>query len=78
MAAEGAVVITATGMLGAVLLPIDIPQTPPKTLPIACESLGSTRGYITTADICYGKSNRNFTRHSHLYIYSKFNLWICL
>lgn len=55
-------------MLGAVLLPLDSPQPASKSLPVACESLGSTRGYITTADICYGKSEFVF-RYYYIHMY---------
>lgn len=57
VAAEGAIVITSTGLLGALVLPSEAPAgAPPYILQVAGESLGSTRSYIVTADICYGKS----------------------
>lgn len=68
--AEGVLVVTATGMLGAFLIPSESPyvnagaananQPPiqpqgPFTLPTVTESLGHTRNFITTADISYAK-----------------------
>lgn len=41
-------------MLAAILLPQTTSQTP---MVMATESLGPTRIFIKTADICYGKSN---------------------
>lgn len=52
--ANGALLLTTTGMLAAVILPDFTNQTQPA---VATESLGPTRHYIKTADICYGKSN---------------------
>uniref|UniRef100_A0A6M2DDA2 Mediator of RNA polymerase II transcription subunit 16 n=1 Tax=Xenopsylla cheopis TaxID=163159 RepID=A0A6M2DDA2_XENCH len=64
--AEGAIIISITGMLGALLIPSDFSQlqpstasaekAPPYLVPIACESLGPTRAHIKTVDICYGKN----------------------
>lgn len=52
--ANGALLLTTTGMLAAILLP----QFPSQGQVImATESLGPTRIHIETADICYGKSN---------------------
>lgn len=65
--ADGVVVVTATGLLGAFLIP---PETPnyaylvnnqaisqlPYTLLSTTRSLGHTRTFITAIDICYGKS----------------------
>lgn len=50
---NGALLLTATGMLAAVLLPHSTSQAP---MIVATESLASTRIHIKTADICYGKS----------------------
>lgn len=49
----GALLLTTTGMLAAILLPQPTSQT---SMIIATESLGQTRIFIKTADICYGKS----------------------
>ncbi|KAL3286485.1 hypothetical protein HHI36_000991 [Cryptolaemus montrouzieri] len=51
--ANGAIFLTSTGMLCAVLFPQAISQTP---VIMATESLAPTRIFIKTADICYGKS----------------------
>ncbi|XP_056641241.1 mediator of RNA polymerase II transcription subunit 16 [Diorhabda sublineata] len=51
--AKGALLLTTTGMLAAVLLPQPTCQTP---MIMATESLGPTRIFIKTADICYGKN----------------------
>lgn len=51
--ANGAIVLTATGMLAAIFLPQNTSQTP---MVMATESLGPTRMFIKTADISYGKS----------------------
>ncbi|XP_019881437.1 mediator of RNA polymerase II transcription subunit 16 isoform X1 [Aethina tumida] len=51
--ATGALLLTTTGMLAAVLLPQTTSQTP---MIIATESLGHTRIFVKTADICYGKN----------------------
>ncbi|CAG9855995.1 unnamed protein product [Phyllotreta striolata] len=51
--AVGALLLTATGMLAVVLLPQPTSQTP---MIVATESLGPTRIFIKTADICYGKN----------------------
>lgn len=53
--ATGALLLTTTGMLAAVLLPQTTSQTP---MIIATESLGHTRIFVKTADICYGKSKQ--------------------
>ncbi|XP_066249604.1 mediator of RNA polymerase II transcription subunit 16 [Euwallacea similis] len=50
---NGAIVLTATGMLAAILLPQNSSQTP---MVMATESLGPTRQFIKTADISYGKN----------------------
>lgn len=65
--ADGVIVITATGLLGAFLLPAEIPNYSylvnnqalpqlPYTLPSTTWSLGHTRSFITAVDISYGKS----------------------
>lgn len=51
--ATGALILTTTGMLAAILLPQSSTQSP---MIMATESLGPTRILIKTADICYGKS----------------------
>lgn len=51
-AAEGVLVVSTTGMVGAVMITRDI-QNP---VCFATESLGSTRHRITAVDLCYGKS----------------------
>lgn len=51
--ANGALLLTTTGMLAAILLPHITSQNP---LIMATESLGPTRIHVKTADICYGKS----------------------
>ncbi|KAL1502214.1 hypothetical protein ABEB36_007389 [Hypothenemus hampei] len=51
--ANGALLLTTTGMLAAILLPQNTSQTP---MVVATESLGTTRIFIKTADICYGKN----------------------
>ncbi|KAJ8963199.1 hypothetical protein NQ318_018665 [Aromia moschata] len=51
--ASGALLLTTTGMLAAILLPQYTSQTP---MLMATESLGPTRIYVKTADICYGKN----------------------
>ena len=56
-AAEGVLVVSTTGMVGAVMMTKDI-QNP---VCFATESLGSTRNRITAVDLCYGKST--FTIH---------------
>lgn len=67
VSAEGVLVITSTGLLGALVLPPDLPNfsklaaSPnPPSLPILLtpitQSLGRTRNFITVADICYSKS----------------------
>ncbi|XP_018564951.1 mediator of RNA polymerase II transcription subunit 16 [Anoplophora glabripennis] len=50
---SGALLLTTTGMLAAILLPQYTSQTP---MLLATESLGPTRIYVKTADICYGKN----------------------
>lgn len=65
--ADGVLVVTATGLLGAFLIPPDLPnlnkivsgQSPPilpQILTPVTQSLGRTRSFITIADICYSKS----------------------
>ncbi|XP_060526788.1 mediator of RNA polymerase II transcription subunit 16 isoform X2 [Cylas formicarius] len=51
--ANGALLLTTTGMLAAVLLPQNASQS---GMVITTESLGPTRIFIKTADICYGKN----------------------
>lgn len=51
-AAEGALVVSTTGMVGAVMITKDF-QNP---ICSSTESLGSTRHRITAVDLCYGKS----------------------
>ncbi|CAG9766408.1 unnamed protein product [Ceutorhynchus assimilis] len=51
--ANGALLLTTTGMLAAILLPQTTSQSP---MVMATESLGPTRIFIKTADICYGKN----------------------
>lgn len=51
--ASGALLLTTTGMLAAILLPQTTSQT---AMVMATESLGPTRIFIKTADICYGKN----------------------
>lgn len=65
--ADGVIVVTATGLLGAFIIPSEtpnysylvanqaIPQLPFSLLSTS-KSLGPTRTFINTADICYGKS----------------------
>lgn len=60
-AAEGVIVVSTTGMVGAVMITKDI-QNP---VSFATESLGSIRQRIMAVDICYGKSklrNNKFNR----------------
>lgn len=65
--AEGCLIISFTGMLGAFLIPTEPPSSPqnhtnnnynhqPYALQSVTESLGVTRNYCTAADICYGKN----------------------
>lgn len=65
--ADGVLVVTATGLLGAFLIPPDLPNlskavtslsplTLPQILIPVTQSLGRTRSFITIADICYSKS----------------------
>lgn len=64
--ADGVLVVTATGLLGAFLIPSDMPnyklalnQTAPQlpyNLPSVTRSLGHTRSFLTCADISYAKS----------------------
>nr|CAH7760450.1 unnamed protein product [Callosobruchus chinensis] len=51
--ASGALLLTTTGMLAAVLLPQPTSQAP---MIMATESLGPSRIFVKTADICYGKN----------------------
>lgn len=57
--ASGALILTSTGLLAAVIIP-NAMQSQGQQLPITpvvvTESLGPTRLFIKTADICYGKS----------------------
>lgn len=52
-AVEGCVVISTTGMVGALAIP---KEGTPHPLITSTDSLGSTRHRITAVDICYGKS----------------------
>ncbi|XP_055614106.1 mediator of RNA polymerase II transcription subunit 16 [Uranotaenia lowii] len=58
---EGVLIVTATGMLGAFIIPsesnanIQKLQEPMKLTPVT-ESLGVTRNFYTSADICYSKA----------------------
>ncbi|EFN86414.1 Mediator of RNA polymerase II transcription subunit 16 [Harpegnathos saltator] len=51
-AAEGVLVVSTTGMVGAVMITKDL-QVP---ICYSTESLGSTRHRITAVDLCYGKN----------------------
>uniref|UniRef100_A0A1Q3G3Z3 Mediator of RNA polymerase II transcription subunit 16 n=1 Tax=Culex tarsalis TaxID=7177 RepID=A0A1Q3G3Z3_CULTA len=58
---EGVLIVSATGMLGAFIIPPDsnvniMKQQETMVLTPVTESLGITRNFYTTADICYGKS----------------------
>lgn len=64
---DGVLVITATGLLGVFIIPSESMNVPSSTanqplpqlpyiLPTVTRSLGHTRNYYSTADICYGKS----------------------
>lgn len=50
---EGCLVVSATGMVGIIVLGRDLQNI---TLHSVSESLGTMRNRITSADICYGKS----------------------
>lgn len=74
--ADGVLVVTATGLLGAFLIPPDLPNlnklastlsppTLPQILTPVTQSLGRTRSFITIADICYSKSMRQKNDHSN-------------
>lgn len=56
--ADGALVITATGLLGVALFPKPcvINETGPMVANVTTDSLGATRKHVTAVDICYGKS----------------------
>lgn len=54
-AVEGCLVISTTGMVGAIAVPRE-----GSSLLTTTDSLGSTRHRITAADICYGKSTCYF------------------
>ncbi|CAD7077614.1 unnamed protein product [Hermetia illucens] len=57
VAAEGCLIITATGLLGAFLIPMEQQKSyngPIQLIPVT-ESLASTRNYLTTAAVTYGK-----------------------
>lgn len=54
-AVEGCLVISTTGMVGALAIPKEGPGLP---LITATDSLGSTRHRITALDICYGKNGQ--------------------
>lgn len=51
-AAEGVLVVSTTGMVGAIMITKDL-QNP---ICYSTESLGNTRHRITAVDLCYGKS----------------------
>lgn len=51
--ANGALLLTSTGMLAAIIIPHATSQTP---MLLSTESLGATRIHIKCADICYGKN----------------------
>lgn len=51
-AAEGVLVVSTTGMVGAVMITKDL-QVP---ICYSTESLGNARHRITAVDLCYGKS----------------------
>ncbi|XP_071053506.1 mediator of RNA polymerase II transcription subunit 16 isoform X2 [Onthophagus taurus] len=51
---NGALILTTTGMLAAILLPHPTSQS--QSMIVATESLAATRIQIKTADICYGKN----------------------
>ncbi|XP_032689223.1 mediator of RNA polymerase II transcription subunit 16 isoform X3 [Odontomachus brunneus] len=51
-AAEGVLVVSTTGMVGAIIITKDL-QVP---ICYSTESLGSTRHRITAVDLCYGKN----------------------
>jgi len=53
---EGCLVVSATGMVGAIVL---AKESPTDTLASTSESLAAMRNRITTADICYGKSKQS-------------------
>lgn len=72
VAADGVLVVTATGMLGAFLIPAESPYSnqpvntnpaqPPQPhgpfqLASFTESLGHTRNFITSADIAFSKGD---------------------
>lgn len=72
--ADGVLVITATGLLGAFLLPSDLPNFSklatnpnppnlPQLITPVTQSLGRTRNFITVADICYSKSEYTLTHN---------------
>jgi len=63
-AAEGVLVVSTTGMVGAVMITKDL-QNP---VCYSTESLGSTRHRITAVDLCYGKSIVSFV-YIYIYIY---------
>lgn len=63
--ANGILVVTATGLLGAILIPAEtasyavnnqVVSQLPYSLLASTRSLGHTRIYITAADICYARS----------------------
>lgn len=69
--ADGVLAVTATGLLGAFLIPPDLPNfsklpssvsppTLPQVLTPVTQSLGRTRSFITVADIRYSKSMFDF------------------
>lgn len=77
VASDGVLVVTATGLIGAFVIPPDtpsqnkmMPNQPAPQLPYnlttTTRSLGHTRSYITIADICYAKSlfHDNLELHS--------------
>lgn len=65
--ADGVLLVTATRLIAAFLIPPDLPHvsklaasqnplTLPQTIQSVTQSLGRTRSFITIADICYSKS----------------------
>lgn len=51
-AAEGVLVVSTTGMVGAIMITKDLQNS----ICYSTESLGNTRHRITAVDLCYGKS----------------------
>lgn len=61
--ASGALLLTSTGMLAAVMLPHHTAQAQPV---VTTESLSATRSLISNVDICYGKSKGKYLLIFHL------------